>query len=412
MQTLSIAFVNANVPQDEVLAGVRVCSDWQFSVESSVDSALEIEDLSALVVFDDGSGEMSIALGRALETRPEVARILVGDAGVATRAVAAGRPAQQVVLRSAGGQGIVDAIVRAGRLNALLGDSAVRSVVNNMASIPSAPNTWVDLCLVLADETSTMKDAASVVERDVALAAKVLRVVNTAGTGLARPVSSVSMAATYLGLATIRDMVLALEVFDQMSLDALPGGIGDASAYRVAHVVGTLARRIATPAAADASFSVGLLARIGRLVLASQQPILYRRVIEQTASGEDPSVAEREVFGCDGSIFGAWLLASWGMPQDVVEGVAHVDRPDDAQGRAAPLAFVCHVAHGLIEEYRLSMQHEGSDDDGEAWTQLVSPAMLMPWGIPNKLDDWRDLVREAFFDVTASKTAAHGSGRN
>ena len=65
--------------------------------------------------------------------------------------------------------------------------------------IPSKPDSLVKLSLLLADEDFNQQAIASLVESDMALAAAVMKAVNSSLYGLSGRVQSVHQAITYLG---------------------------------------------------------------------------------------------------------------------------------------------------------------------------------------------------------------------
>ena len=69
--------------------------------------------------------------------------------------------------------------------------------------IPAKPDTLVRLSLLMADEDINLTAIAELVERDMALAAAVMKAVNSSLYGLKGRVQSVQQAVTYLGTREI-----------------------------------------------------------------------------------------------------------------------------------------------------------------------------------------------------------------
>ena len=69
--------------------------------------------------------------------------------------------------------------------------------------IPAQPEALVKLSLLLAEEEVNLTAAASLIEADMALAAAVLKAVNSSLYGLRGRVQSVQQAITYLGMREI-----------------------------------------------------------------------------------------------------------------------------------------------------------------------------------------------------------------
>ena len=69
--------------------------------------------------------------------------------------------------------------------------------------IPSQPQSLVQLSLLLADEDIDVRACAALIENDMALAAAVMKAVNSSLYGLRGRVQSVQQAVTYLGMREV-----------------------------------------------------------------------------------------------------------------------------------------------------------------------------------------------------------------
>ena len=73
----------------------------------------------------------------------------------------------------------------------------------------------------------------------------------------------------------------------------------------------TLARRLAAEtnyASPDEAFLAGLLHDIGRLILATNFPKEYGRIIQQSEAGHDLDMLEQQALGVSHAEVGAWLV--------------------------------------------------------------------------------------------------------
>ena len=84
----------------------------------------------------------------------------------------------------------------------------VRTIVGRLASLPSASSTYPRLVNVMAHPNATIEQISTVIASDPALSAKLLQVVNSAFFGLPFKVASVPQAVSYLGLTSLRALVL------------------------------------------------------------------------------------------------------------------------------------------------------------------------------------------------------------
>lgn len=357
----------------------------------------DLAGASVVIAFEDDLGQGTAALRAAKAHAESTARILVCDTATAARAIARGEPTHQVVVRPAGQEKVRAAIQRALRVQDLLDDPMVRQSVSALGTLPPRPGTWFALCEVLRSDSATLGDAADLVQQDVGLAAKVLRLANSGMLGGDRHLGSLFTALQRLGLKVVRDLVLAVEVFDAAGAADETHALAPIPLFLTSQAVACTAREVAPRAATDIAFTAGLLFQLGRLIFASKDRARFAQVLDRVADGQDAHHAEAVVFGVDSRSFAAWLLASWGLPHEVVEAVRWCDTPSKASGRGSPLALSVYLASRLVEE--------------AAWQRvcgesrvLVTRAELAPWGLSASLDRWRQDSRDILARICDAAT--------
>ncbi|WP_078118010.1 HDOD domain-containing protein [Thiosocius teredinicola] len=211
----------------------------------------------------------------------------------------------------------------------------------------SLPDVYIRLREVMDSEDSSMADAAEVLSLDPALAARVLRMANSAFYGFRSQVDTISRAANILGMQKIHDMVLAASV--SKAFDAMRNELMDIDTfwYRSVHC-GFLAQSIADGAAmrsAESLFARGLLHDIGHLVLFSRYPKECRQALARSDEGLDARLyEEQELIGFDAMQFAAELARAWQLPPIFVDSFAHLMRPEDVAGAQAREIAVLHIA--------------------------------------------------------------------
>lgn len=381
-----IVIIDAGSETPAVADTVARYRRWS-TIRAGVSEASEaIEGATVILVLEGSDGQGTQLLRRIRSLGHGAARILLCDARSAATSVARGEPAHQVVVAPATPDKVMAAIKRALAVRDLLRDPRICSIASELGSLPAMPRTWDALNRLLDSDTASMADAARLVERDVGLASKVLQLVNSGMFGLSRSVGSLQHALQLLGLKLVRDLVLSVELLSDLEAPELLQRITPISVQRQAHLVATAARAVAPRAALETAFTAGLLFQLGRLVLLTRAPEQYQVVLQHVEAGMTLSGAESEVYSVAGPTLGAWLLASWGLPHEVVEAVRWCERPEGASGRGAPLALSVYLASRLVEE--------------AAWESvgrsvvLINRAELEPWGLADSLEEWRQHVRE------------------
>ncbi len=235
-----------------------------------------------------------------------------------------------------------------------VGGAAGRRDGAGVQSLPSPPDTLVELVGALDDEEASARSVGTIIERDPAATAKILQLVNSSAYTAGRKVSDVGQAVALLGLHTVRGLVLMhdlIRTFDVAGV--LPAAWMDGLTR---HSVETsrLCRMFALHADwVSHAFTAGLLHEVGQLALASSRPAEYAAVLAGWQHpGDGPptelSAAETGALGVSHADAGTELLALWGLPDPVVEAVA---RHVTGKQPAAPVdvASTVALAHRVVE---------------------------------------------------------------
>jgi len=208
----------------------------------------------------------------------------------------------------------------------LLDDDELALSANQLSCLPSPPRVHVEVCQAIA-RNAGLPEIAHIIDGDVALTAKLIQVVNSAFFAQGGQVTSVQRALSVLGTDVVRGLLLHLEVFrafegtDAKRVEELS---------RHAKVVAQIARQLAPRELAGDAFVAGMLHDVGTLALLS--------------------VGRPETHALDHARAGAFLLGLWGLPQPIVEAVAHHHDPGIVPDARAKLVDTLHAAEIVAGE--------------------------------------------------------------
>ena len=187
--------------------------------------------------------------------------------------------------------------------------------------IPAQPEALVKLSLLLAEEEVDLKALAALIESDMALAAAVLKAVNSSLYGLSGRVQSVQQAITYLGTREV-----AAVTFEMGLRAVFPHAPELAPIWERAARRGLLMGRIAAALAVDpwVAHSAGLFEECGKAVLFRHSSTRYRPLLAAAGDDETELVRlEHAEFGVSNDKLGAALCESWGLAAPAVASVRH-----------------------------------------------------------------------------------------
>ncbi len=325
-------------------------------------------------------------LQRVKDRYPGAARIVLSghaDQELTMRALAV---SQQYLSKPCNVAQLVDIIGRACELRTLLPDPALQELVGNLDKLPSVPASYWDLMRVLARPNAGLEEICWIIERDPALHAKVLQVVNSAFFGLPQHVTSMQSAVTHLGLELIKAMAVANHVFSAaVSKGTLPGFSIEALRDNALHVAELAKRLVPDPKRASDAFTAGLLHEVGKMILAMGARERFAEVLARGAEEQRPiHLVEKELLGASHAEIGAFLLGTWGLPASVVTAIAHHHDPAPIGLSDGGLTVAVHVADALVEEA------SGSQSPSDH----LDMALLERLGLVGELERWRELARQ------------------
>ncbi|MHB1329560.1 MAG: HDOD domain-containing protein [Gemmatimonadales bacterium] len=233
--------------------------------------------------------------------------------------------------------------------------------------LPTLPSLVLEVQRALANEMSGLRDIGSIIERDPALTARVLRVANSVAFSRGDPVTTVRAAIGRLGLANVRALCLTVGVVRAFGRDA--NGLDHARYWEHSAAVGLVAERLSGLSRRYASvdggeaYTSGLLHDVGLLI---EDQFFSADFAEVQAVTESDMVSrhqvERDVLGMDHGAIGGRMLERWGLPPVVQASVSCHHRPDDASSDSTALAMIVWGAEALCTAAGLELTQEGSSD--------------------------------------------------
>lgn len=221
--------------------------------------------------------------------------------------------------------------------------------------LPTATGVAVGLLLRLQREDLTPPQMVDMLSCDPALACRLLQRANAGRAADAPPVTGLSEGVARVGPECVRRLVLDLPVV------AVKRGGGCAAFDYARFWSESLARAIALELLCartgwkrpEEGYTLGLLARVGQLALATVYPDRYAEVLE-ACPGMPPSRllgGERAAFLIDHLELAASMFDDWGLPKTLSAALPGLLNPAAVDaGPAAPatrLAGLLHLADGV-----------------------------------------------------------------
>jgi len=266
----------------------------------------------------------------------------------------------------------------------------LEEIVGKLQKLPALSVVLAELMESFEKEDLDIPQLASKIGLDQGLAAKVLRVANSAFYGYPSRIASIKDAVVVLGFSNVRSLAIAGGVIEQFS-SAGQDGFDRLAFWR--HSIGTAvcAKVLAehTGRNPETAFTAGLLHDIGKLVMDISFPEHYDRVLQYCAKTDCTiGVAEKEILGVDHALVGYELAKRWKFPLPIQQAIRDHHAPQQE-----PLSDLMHAANVLCHAL----------DIGNSGYEAVPPLSAAAW---DRLElEWQAL-RPCFAEIERLNAAA------
>ena len=329
------------------------------------------------------------------EKHPHILRIVLSGYTELESSYRAVPFAHQFLLKPCDTEVLIETIESGTRLTNTLRSESMAKIVGALGELPSAPRIYAELRLALSDSEAPIGRIVKIVEKDVAITAKLLQLVNSAFFGTVRMVTDIKTAVMYLGVKTLHDLVLSVEIGRAFDMKKSVQGFSIDRFQRHSNLAASIAARISEAGGSTAHvIAAGLLHDAGKLVLADRVPENFSRAISIAGHEGRPLFSvEEEIMGVSHAEVGAYLLSIWGLPHPVVEAVAHHHHPERLTSRSWTPAKAVYVANLLAHEQEATsgeaglvhssidpafVESEGGDDRMRQWNAAAASASKEP----------------------------------
>lgn len=227
----------------------------------------------------------------------------------------------------------------------------IASTIADVGEIGTLPEVTVKIIQIVENPKSTARDLHDVIKNDPALAARILKVVNSAFYGLPGQVSNMDRAIVLLGLSAVKNIAIAASMTRLFNSGNQVEGFTGAEVWRHSIAV-AVACRLLTAAqgrpAVEEGFLAGLVHDLGLLVerqmFAKQLGAIMFRVKQGPVNWCE---LENELIGADHQGFGMALAAKWRFPAALCTAIGYHHKPMSVAQVNRELPVLVHVADVL-----------------------------------------------------------------
>jgi diguanylate cyclase (GGDEF)-like protein len=252
-------------------------------------------------------------------------------------------------------------------------DKQLETRLKLLVSFPSPPGVAQQIILLANDPDVQISAVAQTISSDPGLAAKVLRIANSALYARRRRSDNLRQALTALGLGAVTTLALGFSIapfFRKGDATGLDYNRCWRRALMGALAARTLGERIRIDRTEDL-FLAGLMQDLGMLALDRAKLGFYAAMPIGTTHDEACKY-ETERLGTDHAVVGGWLLKEWRLPDLICSSIAASHAPETTDGATEAGRFTrCLGLAGAIADFFLSDHRDQSMAPLEAKAQAL-----------------------------------------
>jgi HD-like signal output (HDOD) protein len=215
-----------------------------------------------------------------------------------------------------------------------------------LINLPPFPAVAARILQLLLQEKASIKDLSALIGMDTAFSTEILTLANSALFAFRSEITSILQASVLLGFERLKAIALTVGLRSYVRNFLTPGLQG---CWRHSLACALVSEQLgpACGMAPEQAYVAGLVHDIGRLALATIEPVAYKKLLaEAEAKTIDILGREEELFGVDHPEAGKWLAEQWNLPK-VFADVAAFHHSAPAPGEADIVGVVrvaCRVA--------------------------------------------------------------------
>jgi putative nucleotidyltransferase with HDIG domain len=226
--------------------------------------------------------------------------------------------------------------------------------LHKIKDIPTLPTIVFELNKHLEDPETSIAKVSQTIEKDQAMALKILKLVNSAFYGFKSRVSDVRNAVVLLGFNAVRNAIVSVSIINALPKNILFQDFEMNTFWKHSLAVAVTSKNIAQKAGVespDNCFVGGLLHDVGKVIMAQYFQELFVRVWtymqKECLSFHE---AEQHELPVDHARIGAHLAERWALPQGLIDAIRwHQDFRSDIPN--ANFVMFIYLANVLVNSY-------------------------------------------------------------
>ena len=330
--------------------------DWNMFFAESGEKALEILAAEQIdIIISDmrmpGINGLQL-LQKTQQLYPGIMRIVLSGQADNEDIIKSVMPIHQYLSKPCDFETIKTTITRILGLKSILANQQLLKYITGRKTLPSLPDMYQKLMKAINTPDVSVKEIGEIVEKDIGMSAKILQLVNSSFFGFTKNITSPVQAAVYLGIDTLKSLVLGVGIFSEFEKKNTDKAM---ISKLWSHSISTaeIAKKIALAQKRDRQFvdlayTSGLLHDIGILILLEDYGEQYATCFkDNTLLITEQMNKEKDIVDSTHNKIGAYLLGLWGFSEPIVNAVYFHHNPAECPAEDTSLLDCLYIANYL-----------------------------------------------------------------
>lgn len=206
------------------------------------------------------------------------------------------------------------------------------------------------LLTIVGDERHSVKQLVEVIEQDVYIASRLLRIANSAAYNRGHEINSIQRAVLHLGESLVVGVAVGASTGELLTKPLVGYEGPEGALWKHCLQVAFASRALAIKngkVEPDRAYTAGLLMDMGMAVMSDHIAKYADAIIQKIDTGEtgmDFSNYERELIGVNHAEIGAELAERWNLPDELVAGIRYHHAPSTGPAEHRPMLYTLHIA--------------------------------------------------------------------
>lgn len=226
-------------------------------------------------------------------------------------------------------------------------ETLVKRLFSRISEVSTLPTVAVKIIEVANDPTTGAEDLLGAVQFDTALAARIMRTVNSSYYSMQNKVADLKLAITLLGFKEIRNLAMTAYIAQLFKKGSGHGTYTREGLWNhmigvgiVAQLVAETCRRVPPREA----YLAGLLHDIGLILEDQYLNKPFCKVIDLLTENTLLRDVEHKVMGFDHGELGEYVASQWSLPRHLTATIRYHHSPLEYEGEHRDMVFVVALA--------------------------------------------------------------------